>query len=121
VRKGGRNSPSISFFKLAAVLGITVKNPISRLSPAEEQQEEREAACEGYLHRVLVAGDIFTNVLLGGCPDETISSRCARRALAGKWWGIGMSWFLNLFEADHGAKAMAGDEERAKRVEKLER
>jgi hypothetical protein len=102
-------------------LGIDMANPITRLSPAEEQEQEQETAREGYLHRVLVAGDIFTNVLLGGNPDETISSRCARGALASKWWGIGMSWFLNLFETDHGAKAMAGDEERAKRVERLER
>lgn len=98
-----------------------MKNPISRLSPGEEREQELETAREGYLRRVLVAGDIFTNVLLGGCPDETISSRCARGALAGKWWGMGMSWLLDLFELDHGAKAMAGDEERARRVERLEK
>jgi hypothetical protein len=98
-----------------------MKNPITRLSPAEEREQEQETVREGYLHRVLVAGDIFTNVVLGGYPDETISSRCARRALAEKWWGLWMSWFLNLFQSDHGAKAMAGDEERAKKVENLER
>jgi len=98
-----------------------MNNPVTRLSPAEEHTEERETACEGYVHRVLVAGDIFTNVVLGGYPDETISSRCARAAFAGKWWGIWMSGFLNLFQADHGAKAMAGDEERAENVEELER
>lgn len=95
--------------------------PVTRLTSQEASEQEREAACEGYAHRVLVAGDIFTNVLLGGYPDETISSRCARGALAGRWWGLWMSRFLNLFQDKHGAKAMAGDEERADAVELLEK
>ena len=99
---------------------IETKNPVTRLSDDEESEQERETAGEGYVHRVLVASDIFANVVMGGYPDETISSRCARGALAGRWWGVWMSRFLNLFQRDHGADAMAGDRERAKAVERLE-
>lgn len=94
--------------------------PITPLSPQEEAKQRQETAREGFLHRVLVGFDIFCNVLLCGKPDETISSRSARAALAGKWWGIVLSRFLNLFQLDHGADAMAGDLERAEEVEKLE-
>ena len=95
-------------------------DPITPLTPTEQAKQEAGAAREGYLHRSLVALDIFANVLTGGYPDETISSRSARAAEAGKWWGIAMSRFLNLFQSDHGAKAQAGDIERAKTVEHLE-
>lgn len=32
----------------------------------------------GYFHNLLVACDQFLNALLGGWPDETLSSRCWR-------------------------------------------
>lgn len=32
----------------------------------------------GYFHNLLVACDQFLNTLLGGWPDETLSSRCWR-------------------------------------------
>ena len=39
------------------------------------QQQEAQAAREGYVHRVLVAFDQFVNVIFRGRPDETISAR----------------------------------------------
>jgi hypothetical protein len=94
--------------------------PTHPLSPSETAEQEREAASEGYIHRALVGFDQFVNVLTGGYPDETISSRSARAAERGKLWGVAMSWFLDLFQSNHGAKAQAGDVERARVVQELE-
>lgn len=93
---------------------------VTPLTPIQEAAQEANVAREGYFHRVLVALDIFANVVLNGIPDETISSRCSRAAFAGKWWGIVMCWFLNLFQANHGPKAQAGDIERAEKVIEVE-
>ena len=98
-----------------------MKNPITPLTPAEVAANEAEVDREGYFRRFLVGFDIFVNVITGGDEDETISSRSARAAIDGKWWGLVMSWFLILFQKDHGACAMAGDLERARRVEELEK
>lgn len=95
-------------------------NPITPLDPTQTQHEEEQAAKEGYVHRALVGLDQFVNVLTGGEPDETISSRAARASVKGKIWGKAMSGFLNLFQKDHGAKAQAGDTERAKHVSDIE-
>jgi hypothetical protein len=95
-------------------------DPIKPLTPQQTTAQENKAAAEGYLHRDLVGLDQFVNVLADGKPDETISSRAARADLKGKWWGRTMSRFLNLFQPDHGAKAEAGDAERAETIEKAE-
>jgi hypothetical protein len=95
-------------------------DPITPLTPAETAAAEASTAKEGYLHRALVGLDIFANVITGGNPDETISSRSARAAEKGHKWGIAMSRFLNLFQRNHGPQAQAGDVERAKAVETLE-
>lgn len=93
-----------------------MKNPVKPLTPEQEAVQEVQTAHEGYVHRVLVAFDIFCNVIFRGLPDETISSHAARAALAGKFWGIALSRFLNLFQKNHGALAQAGDRARAKIV-----
>ena len=96
-------------------------DPIQPLSPQEFSQQEAQSAKEGLLHRDLVAVDIAANViLLKGQEDETISSHAARADEEGRWWGRTLSRFLNFFQKDHGAKAQAGDVERAENVEKLE-
>jgi hypothetical protein len=77
---------------------------------------EASASQDGYVHRVLVAFDVFVNVLFRGRMDETISARSYRAALQGKLWGKVMNAFLNLFQANHGALAAAGDLERADSV-----
>ena len=41
-----------------------------------------------YVKRVLIAIDQLGNTLADGDPDETISSRVGRNAVAGKWWAL---------------------------------
>jgi hypothetical protein len=74
----------------------------------------------GWVHRSLVGLDQFVNVLTGGLPDETISSRSQRAADRGNWAGKAMTGFLHLFQKDHGHKAEAGDLRRAEEVEETE-
>lgn len=97
-----------------------MSSPITPLSPAQVAVQESQAAREGYVKRVLIGLDMFVNVIFNGHPDETISSRASRAATEGKLWGKIMSSFLNLFESDHGAKAEAGDVQRASTVTYLE-
>jgi hypothetical protein len=91
------------------------------LTPDEIQVQETETAQEGYLHRSLVALDQFANVLLGGNPDETISSRSQRAAQRGDWRGKAMIWWLGKIQKNHGEDAQAGDIERATAVEDIEK
>ena len=77
-------------------------------------QQEAQAAAEGYLHRCLVAIDVCANViLLRGRQGETISAHAYRAALQNKLWGRILNGALNLIQSNHGAKAAAGDLERA--------
>lgn len=90
---------------------------VTPLTPKQVAQEETKAAHDGFIKRELVGLDTFANVdLLGGMPDETISSRCARDAAKGYRLGRWMSKFLDLLQRNHGPKAMAGDLERAQAV-----
>jgi hypothetical protein len=98
-----------------------LSDPITPLTPAQTSAQEATAAKEGYIHRDLVAFDQMVNVLADGKPDETISSRAARADEQGKWWGRAMSRLLDFFQKDHGAKAQAGDVERAAAVEAAEK
>jgi hypothetical protein len=96
-------------------------DPITPLTPAEVALQEQQAAHEDFVRRVAVATDVLINVFTGGDPDETISSRAARASQKGSRWGIEMSKFLDLFQKDHGAKAQAGDLQRAEAVAALEK
>lgn len=93
---------------------------ITPLTPAQVALQEAQAAKEGYIKRDLIALDMGVNVLTGGLPDETISSRWARGAEQGHKLDELGSKFLDLFQKDHGAKAQAGDVERASNVVKTE-
>jgi hypothetical protein len=93
-----------------------VSTGITPLTPAQTETAEVKASQEAYPKRLLIAIDMFMNVITDGDPDETISSRAARAAQQGKDWGIAMSKFLDLFQKDHGAKAQAGDVVRAEDV-----
>lgn len=77
------------------------------------KQQMEQADSEGYLRRVLVAFDQFSNVIFRGRPGETISARSYRAALEGHRWGIILNFLLNLCQSNHGAKAAAGDLSRA--------
>jgi len=91
-------------------------DPVTPLTPQQTAEAEARAAKEGYIHRTLVGLDQFANVLFGGSPDMTISSRLGIAALKGKWWGKAGSKFLNLFQRQHSPKAAAGDVERSESV-----
>lgn len=75
---------------------------------------EARAAKEGYLHRILVAFDIFLNVVvLAGCQGETISAHSFIASLEGKLWGKLMTKWLDGIQVSHGQKAASGDLERS--------
>ncbi len=94
--------------------------PITPLTPAQIALYRLQAAHDNYPRRVLVAFDVFANVLLNGQPGETISSHAARAALKGKLWGTVLSKLLDLIQHDHGAIAIVADLERAENIERIE-
>lgn len=96
-----------------------MSDPITPLTPKQTTVQEAQAAHEGYIHRVLVAGDQFLAVLGGGPPDVTISTDAALAAVHGKAIGKIVSKLLDAFQRDHGAKAAAGDTERAKNAQSV--
>lgn len=95
-----------------------------RLTPAQIRQTEKNAAAEGFLHRVVVAADQDLNVDTGGLPDETISSRIRRISDAhsrrgwnpGVWVAKALNAGLNFVQRNHGQHAQASDLERALKV-----
>lgn len=79
-------------------------------NPADIPTAEAQAAAEGWVHRILVAFDIFWNVAgWRGQADETISTHSYRAFLEGKLWGKFMNRWLGWFQPNHGAKAASGD------------
>lgn len=90
---------------------------------------ERHTREEGYIHRALVALDIFLNVITGGHEDETISSRVRRISDENNHWSWSpfvvlakmLNFFLDMLQKNHGLHAAAGDLERAEEVEKIEK
>jgi hypothetical protein len=95
-----------------------------KMTPAQIRQTEKNAAAEGFLHRVAVAADQDLNVDTGGLPDETISSRVRRISDAhsrwdwnpGVWLAKTLNAGLNFIQRNHGQHAQAGDLERALKV-----
>lgn len=67
-----------------------------------------------YIWNVLIALDHLCNSIIGGSPDETISSRMGRN-LAKKDCVLCnfLCGLLNLIQKDHCVKAIANDRERA--------
>ena len=94
----------------------------------EIRKAERNTRREDYIHRGLVALDIFINVLTGGNEDETISSRVRRVSDAhkgfswnpGVWIAKTLNTALDIVQRDHGQHAEAGDLQRAETVERIE-
>ncbi|HVB87868.1 MAG TPA: hypothetical protein VNK23_14505 [Candidatus Dormibacteraeota bacterium] len=95
-----------------------------QLTTAQIQQAEKNAAAEGFWHRVAVAADQDLNVDSGGLPDETISSRVRRICNThprwgwnpGVWLAKSLNAGLNLIQGNHGQRAQSGDLERALKV-----
>jgi hypothetical protein len=65
---------------------------------------------KAYFWKNLVAVDQLANTILGGSPDETISSRLGK----GERRGCKVCWFfcriLDIFEKDHCALSIEEDE-----------
>lgn len=103
--------------------------PDRPLTPGEVVFNENQARHEGYVHRVLVAFDIFCNVAFWfGLEDETISSHTRRindNPYEHNRFARSVAKILNLFldciQENHGARAEAGDLERAIRIVDTER
>jgi len=82
--------------------------------PADVPVAEAKAAAEGYLHRVLVALDIFMNVVFfAGKQGETMSTHAWIASQSGAVWGKLMNFWLDGFQQNHGPQAASGDLERA--------
>lgn len=62
-----------------------------------------------YLWNVLISLDQFANTLIGGDPDETISSRAGKKAPHSKGWFY-MCRLLHLVDKNHCAKSIEPDE-----------
>ncbi len=55
----------------------------------------------GYGKAVLIGLDQLANAILGGWPDETLSSRCWRLSLAGRDWPRLVVDRLFFWDRDH--------------------
>lgn len=66
------------------------------------------AAVKKYLWNLLIALDQLANVLLAGDPDETISSRAAKRPHAIAWRLLAR--FLEWIDPGHMARSIEKDE-----------
>ncbi|MCM3413509.1 hypothetical protein [Metabacillus litoralis] len=63
-----------------------------------------------YIWNVLISIDQLANTLLGGDPDETISSRAGKRARKGDRLSILLCKFLNMIDKGHCEKSIEKDE-----------
>jgi uncharacterized membrane protein YbhN (UPF0104 family) len=64
-----------------------------------------------YFWNILICIDQFINTLLGGFPDETLSSRMGKHVTKGDCIICSfICGFLNLFEKDHCIKNIEKDE-----------
>lgn len=63
-----------------------------------------------YVLRVLIGVDQLLNAILGGLPDETISSRAAKAARKGRAWGCVLCRVLDIFHRDHCERVIELDE-----------
>lgn len=59
---------------------------------------------------MLIAIDQFSNAVMGGDPDETISSRAAKAAQRGKRWGCVLCRWLDRIDRGHCNKSIEPDE-----------
>lgn len=70
----------------------------------------RKRGWRPYLLNLLIGIDQFFNSILGGAPDETISSRCARGQK--RWYWRLLGGLLNTIQAGHCAVALESEKER---------
>jgi hypothetical protein len=65
-----------------------------------------------YVWNLLIAVDQLLNAMLGGDPDETISSRVGKMAMKGSRIGKIACRVLNFFDKGHCEKSIEYDEGR---------
>ncbi|MBB5325209.1 hypothetical protein HNQ34_002309 [Anoxybacillus tepidamans] len=63
-----------------------------------------------YIWNIFISIDQFFNTVLGGDPDETISSRMGKRARKGDKLGQFICAILNIFDKGHCEKSIEKDE-----------
>jgi len=63
-----------------------------------------------YFWNILIAIDQFFNAVLGGNPDETISSRAGKAKREGKLWGGYLCNVLDKLDKNHCEKSVEEDE-----------
>jgi hypothetical protein len=63
-----------------------------------------------YIWNILISIDQLANTVLGGDPDETISSRMGKRARKGDKLGKIICKILNIFDKGHCEKSIEEDE-----------
>jgi hypothetical protein len=63
-----------------------------------------------YIWNLLISIDQLANSILGGDPDETISSRMGKRARQGDKFGIMLCRLLDIFDKGHCKKSIEKDE-----------
>lgn len=61
-----------------------------------------------YIWNILIAFDQLVNAILGGDPDETISSRAAKRSTQFGWYQL--SLILETIDPGHMKRAVESDE-----------
>ena len=67
------------------------------------------AAVKRYIWNILIAIDQLANTILGGDPDETISSRAGKLQHKRRWACI-LCKFLNWIDTDHCKESIEEDE-----------
>lgn len=63
-----------------------------------------------YFYRILISLDQLGNTLLGGNPDETISSRCGK-IVTTCWTCRFFCWIAHKIDPNHCEKSIEHDEE----------
>lgn len=63
-----------------------------------------------YLWNILITLDQNLNTLTGGDPDETLSSRWAKKARQGDWLSCQLCRVLSWFDKDHCERTIELDE-----------
>jgi len=74
----------------------------------------RKRGLRRYVFNLLIGVDQFFNAVLGGAPDETISSRCGRGCGRYWYWTL-LGKILNVIDPGHIQDAMANEEADAHR------
>ena len=70
---------------------------------------EKECKFCKYIWNILIAIDQLFNAILGGDPDETISSRAGKQQHK-RLWAKWLCWILNKLDTNHCKDAIEEDE-----------